>query len=46
MAVFDDPAVTDLAVYTLGDGGAMAGILFAGRCIKTGAAMFLVFLLD
>ena len=45
-AVFDDPAVTELAVYNIGDGGAMAGILLAGRRQGTGAATFLIFLLD
>jgi heat shock protein HslJ len=44
-SVFDDPTVTDLRVYTLGDGGAMAGILVAGAK-ETGEAVFLVFLLD
>jgi hypothetical protein len=43
--VYDDPAVTDLRVYTLGDGGAMSGILVAGAK-ETGEAVFLVFLLD
>jgi len=44
-SVYDDPTVTDLRVYTLGDGGAMSGILVAGAK-KTGEAIFLVFLLD
>ena len=44
-AAFDDPAVTELAAYTLGDGAAMAGILVAGRR-DDGADTFLVFLLD
>jgi len=44
-AAFDDPAVTELAAYTLGDGAAMAGILVAGRR-DDGAGTFLVFLLD
>ncbi len=44
-AAFDDPAVKELAVYTLGDGEAMSGILVAGRNTD-GAATFLVFLLD
>ena len=44
-AAFDDPAVTELAAYTLGDGAAMAGILVAGRR-DDGAVTFLVFLLD
>ncbi len=45
-AAFDDPAVTELAVYTVGDGAAMAGILIAGRRGDTGETTFLVFLLD
>jgi hypothetical protein len=45
-AAFDDPAVSELVVYTVGDGAAMAGILVAGRRGDTGEAIFLVFLLD
>jgi hypothetical protein len=44
--VYDDPTVTDLKVFNLGDGGAMSGLLIAGRYDKTGEAIFLVFLLD
>ena len=44
-ATFDDPAVAELAVFTLGDGGAMAGLLVAGQREDRGA-IFLVFLLD
>ena len=44
-AAFDDPAVVELTVYTLGDGGAMAGLLVAGRHQDRGAIL-LVFLLD
>ncbi|MCB0042035.1 MAG: serine hydrolase [Caldilinea sp.] len=44
-AVYDDPAMAEVAVYTLGDGGAMSGLLVAGRR-TTGDAVFLVFLLD
>jgi len=44
-AVFDDPAVAELTVYTLGDVGAMAGLLVAGLRQERGA-IFLVFLLD
>jgi hypothetical protein len=44
-AAFDDPAVTELAIFTLGDGGAMAGLLVAGQRQDRGA-VFLVFLLD
>jgi hypothetical protein len=42
----DDPAVTELRVFNLGDGGAMSGILVAGRRAGTADATFLVFLLD
>lgn len=45
-AVYDDPAITELRVFTLGDGAAMNGILVAGRAAATGSATFLVFLLD
>jgi hypothetical protein len=45
-AAFDDPAVTELRVFNLGDGGAMSGILVAGHRGATGVAMFLVFLMD
>jgi hypothetical protein len=45
-AAFDDPAVTELRVFNLGDGGAMSGILVAVRRGDTGEATFLVFLLD
>jgi hypothetical protein len=39
------PAVTELRVFSLGDGAAMAGILVAGRRDNS-EATFLVFLLD
>jgi hypothetical protein len=45
-AAFDDPAVTELRVFNLGDGGAMSGLLVAGRRAATGEGTFLVFLLD
>ncbi len=45
-AAFDDPAVTELRVFNLGDGGAMSGILVAARRAATSDATFLVFLLD
>ena len=45
-AAFDDPAVTELAVYNTGDGAAMSGLLLAGRRGDAGEATFLVFLLD
>ena len=45
-AAYDDPAVTELRVFNLGDGDAMSGLLVAGRRGATGEATFLVFLLD
>lgn len=42
---FDDPTVTDLRVYNLGDGGAMSGLLVAGRR-SNAETTYLVFLLD
>ena len=45
-AAYDDPAVTELRVFNLGDGGAMSGILVAGRRSATGEATLLVFLMD
>lgn len=45
-AAFDDPAVTELVVYKLGDGAAMGGILVAGRRQAPNEAIFLVFLID
>ena len=43
---FDDPAVTEVRVFNLGDGGAMSGILVAGRRQASAEALFLIFLLD
>ena len=45
-SAYDDPAITGLQVYNLGDGGAMSGLLIAGRNSENGDAIFLVFLLD
>ena len=45
-AAFDDPAVTELAVYKIGDGAAMAGLLVAARRAATGETVTLVCLLD
>ena len=45
-AAFDDATVTELAVYALGDGGAMSGVLVAGRRAAREEATYLVFLLD
>lgn len=44
--VYDNPMMTDLRVFNLGDGAAMSGLLIAGRHNDTGEAIFLVFLLD
>ena len=45
-AVFDAPQVIELRVFNLGDGGAMSGLLVAGRRATTGEAVMLVFLMD
>jgi hypothetical protein len=45
-AAFDIPALTELVVYNVGDGGAMSGLLVAGRRAETGESTVLVFLLD
>jgi hypothetical protein len=45
-AAYDDPAVTELRIFNLGDGGAMSGLLIAGRRPEAGEAIFLVFLMD
>jgi hypothetical protein len=45
-AVYDDPSLTELQVYNLGDGEAMSGLLIAGRNMESGEMVFLVFLLD
>ena len=45
-AAYDDPAVTELRVFNLGDGAAMAGLLVAGRRGATVDAILLVLLLD
>ena len=45
-AAYDDPAVTELRVFNLGDGEAMLGLLVASRRQATGEATFLVFLMD
>jgi len=42
-AAYDDPAVTEMRVFNLGDGEAMSGLLVASR---RQSATFLVFLLD
>lgn len=45
-AAYDDAAVDECAVYAIGDGAAMSGIILAGRRKKAGEALFLVFLMD
>ena len=45
-AAFDDPAVTELAVYRIGDGAALAGILITARRATAGELVTVVFLLD
>ena len=45
-AAFDDPLVTDLNVYNIGDGGAISGLMIAAWRKKTGEVTFLVFLMD
>ena len=45
-AAFDDRAVTELRAFNLGDGGAMSGLLVAGRRSPGGESTFLVFLMD
>jgi hypothetical protein len=44
-AVYDAPSVTELRVYTVGDGAAMSGLFIAARR-QTGETTMLVFLLD
>ncbi|BAU41490.1 hypothetical protein [Leptolyngbya sp. O-77] len=44
-AAYDDATVTELVIYTLGDGAAMSGVLVAGYR-ETGDATFLTLLLD
>jgi hypothetical protein len=43
---FDDPTVSELAVYKIGDGAQMAGLLVAARRESAGESIMLVFLLD
>lgn len=45
-AVYDDPAIDELRVFNLGDGGAMSGLLVAAKNEAHDAAVFLAFLLD
>lgn len=39
-AVYDDPTITELRVFDLGDGEAMSGILVVGRRGASGDATF------
>jgi hypothetical protein len=43
--VYDDPGVAELRLYTIGDGGAMSGLLIIGHR-TTGEAIILISLLD
>ena len=45
-AAYDEPAVTELAVYNTGDGEAMSGLLIAAWRKKSGDATFVAFLMD
>jgi len=45
-SAYNNPAITDLRVFNVGDGGAMSGLLIAGRHNETGEEIFLVFLMD
>lgn len=43
-AVYDDPDMDEVRVFNLGDGGAMSGLLLAGR--RARSTTLLVFLMD
>ena len=43
---FDAAAVTELRVFTIGDGAAMSGLLIAARRAHSGDDLLLVFLMD
>jgi hypothetical protein len=43
---FDDASVTELCVFTTGDGAAMSGLVIAARRALSGEDLFLVFLMD
>jgi hypothetical protein len=43
-SVFNDPQVTDLSVYAIGDGAALSGLLLAGYC--SNKVTILISLLD
>ena len=44
--VYDDPSVSELRVFSIGDGGAMSGLLVAGSRAGSAEATLLVFLMD
>jgi len=46
VTAFDDPAVTELRVFNLGDGAAMSGLLVAGRRAAGGDTTYVVVLMD
>ena len=43
---FDDPGVTELAVFNVGDGGAVSGILIAAFRENSNQATWLIFMMD
>lgn len=45
-AAFDDPAVTELEIFNIGDGQAMSGLVVAGRRGGVRETTILVFLMD
>jgi hypothetical protein len=45
-AAFDDADVADLAVFTIGDGGAMSGLIVAGRRGKADEVAYVAVLMD
>lgn len=45
-AAFDDEGVTDLRVFTIGDGGAMSGLIVAGRRGKADEDAYVAVLMD
>jgi hypothetical protein len=46
VTAFDDPAVTELRVFSLGDGAAMSGLLVAGRRAPGGDTTYVIVLMD
>ncbi len=45
-AAYDDASISELAVFNIGDGGAMSGIVLAGRHKLSDKTTILVFLMD